>query len=268
MSEYLLAGDDELARLQLQARVWEPAAEALLDEIGVQPGWRCLDLGCGAMGILGPLRRRVGEQGQVAGFDADDKMLAAAHHYAEIEGLDKIELHQGNALETGLPSASFDLVHARFLFPHVAEPSNLLREMMRLTQGGGMVAAEEPDHSSWHFYPPCAAWEELLPLLEKALAMRGDINFGRRLYTLFRDSELAEVQVRAAVVALQDSHPYMRMALVAAEAMRPLMVKAGLATEAKLDELLAAVEACAADPARMMVTFTTAQVWGRKPEEK
>ena len=52
---YLLAGGTaELERLQLQARVWEPDAEVMLDQIGLQAGWRCLDLGCGAMGILGP----------------------------------------------------------------------------------------------------------------------------------------------------------------------------------------------------------------------
>ena len=47
---YLLSsGAAELERLRLQARVWEPEAEHLLDRIGVEPGWRCLDLGCGGM---------------------------------------------------------------------------------------------------------------------------------------------------------------------------------------------------------------------------
>ena len=36
---YLLAGGAaELERLQLQARVWEPEAEAMLDRIGLAPG--------------------------------------------------------------------------------------------------------------------------------------------------------------------------------------------------------------------------------------
>jgi hypothetical protein len=44
---YLLSGGAaELERLRSQARVWEPAAEQLLDQIGVAPRWRCLDLGC------------------------------------------------------------------------------------------------------------------------------------------------------------------------------------------------------------------------------
>ncbi len=58
-SSYLLAGGSaELERLRLQARVWEPEAEALFHCIGVRPGWACVDLGCGGMGVLGPLAVR------------------------------------------------------------------------------------------------------------------------------------------------------------------------------------------------------------------
>jgi hypothetical protein len=60
-ANYVLAsGATELERLRLQARVWEPETERWLDEIGIQQGWACADLGCGAMGIIGPLSRRVG----------------------------------------------------------------------------------------------------------------------------------------------------------------------------------------------------------------
>jgi hypothetical protein len=67
--DYLLAaGDDvELERIRLQARVWEPETETWLDDVKIEPGWRCIDLGCGVMGILGPLARRVGASGRVVG---------------------------------------------------------------------------------------------------------------------------------------------------------------------------------------------------------
>lgn len=69
---YLLAGGSaELERLSLQSRVWEPETEAMLDQIGIQTGWQCIDLGCGAMGILRPLSRRVGVEGHVVGVDVD-----------------------------------------------------------------------------------------------------------------------------------------------------------------------------------------------------
>ena len=55
-SNYLLAGGRaELERLRLQAEVWEEDAATLFDQIPVKPGWECIDVGCGTMGVLRPL---------------------------------------------------------------------------------------------------------------------------------------------------------------------------------------------------------------------
>src|SRR5574341_640738 len=90
---YLLAGGSaELERLRLQARVWEPEAEIMLDHIGLQAGGNCVDLGCGAMGILGPLSRRVGPQGHVVGVDTDAKQLAAARDFVRENQLGNVEI--------------------------------------------------------------------------------------------------------------------------------------------------------------------------------
>lgn len=267
MSEknYLLLSDAEKARLQLQARVWAPEAEALFDAINVAKGWACLDVGCGAMGVLGPLRRRVGANGRVAGIEMDPDLLSAARQYVEDEQLSNIELFQGDANENNFSPESFDLVHERFVLPHVPQPEALLKEMMVLTKPGGYVVLQEPDHSSWNFWPPCSAWQPLLKILESALALRGDINIGRRTFQMATEAGLENVTIRAAVIALQHSHPYMKMPLVAAAAMRPHILSAGLAAEAELDELLQAVEAHTAVASTIMITFTVTQVWGQKP---
>jgi 2-polyprenyl-3-methyl-5-hydroxy-6-metoxy-1,4-benzoquinol methylase len=86
-SDYVLSNSAEAERLRVQARIWEPDVELLPDQIGVQPGWRCLDLGCGAIGILEPLSRRVGPRGKVVGIDRDERLLAAARAYIAEQGL-------------------------------------------------------------------------------------------------------------------------------------------------------------------------------------
>ena len=264
-SNYLLLSDAEKARLQLQARVWEPEAERLFDIIGIEMGWRCLDVGCGAMGVLGVLSRRVGANGRIAGVELADDLFAAAQQYVADEQLSNVELHQGDAHSSGFAPATFDLVHERFVLPHVANPSALLQEMILLAKSGGIIVMQEPDHSSWNFWPSCPAWHPLLRILEAALALRGDINIGRRTFHLAQEAGLEAVQIRAGVVALQESHPYMQMPLVAAAAMRPYILSAGLATEEELDDLITAVSHHIANPATTMITFTTTQVWGRKP---
>src|SRR5260221_10434173 len=115
--KYLLAGGSaELERLQLQARVWEPEAEVMLDHIGLEAGWRCLDLGCGAMGILGPLSRRVGPTGRVMGVDLDARQLAAARAFVQEVGLHNVEIVEQNAYQTGFPRESVDQFIVRFVF--------------------------------------------------------------------------------------------------------------------------------------------------------
>src|SRR5262249_1501098 len=105
---YLLAdGAAELERLRLQARVWEPEVEAMLDRIGLTPGANCLDAGCGALGILGPLSRRVGASGRVVGIDTDPKLLEAARAFVRETGLSNVELLERDAYSTDLPRASF-----------------------------------------------------------------------------------------------------------------------------------------------------------------
>src|SRR5690242_19692608 len=114
-TEYLLAGGKaELERLTLQARVWEPETERILDQINLQPGATCLDLGCGAMGILESLRRRVGSSGHVVGVDMDATLLAAAKGLLEEHGINDIELLTQDAYKSDLPDSTFDLTHVRF----------------------------------------------------------------------------------------------------------------------------------------------------------
>ena len=66
---YPLGGtDSERDRLVNQALQYEPTANWLLDQIGVQPGWRAVDIGCGPIGILNLLSARVGPRGAVVGL--------------------------------------------------------------------------------------------------------------------------------------------------------------------------------------------------------
>lgn len=261
---YFLASDEELGRLQVQAQVWESDAKVMVERIGLGPGSACVDMGCGGMGILGPMSRRVGDAGRVVGFDADRALLDSAAAYVEAEGLRNVELREGDVTNPGLPKDAFDLVHSRFLLPHVDSPLTVLRNKIALVMPGGVIASQENDHSSWSFYPHCPEWDELLDLLEQTFALRGDINIGRRTFHMFKECGLEDVQIRTSVQALQDRHPYMQMPLIGARAMRERMIAAGLTTGKELDRLIQGVEKAVNDPERVQITFTLVQVWGTK----
>jgi SAM-dependent methyltransferase len=267
-SSYLLAGGSaELERLRFQARVWEPEAELMLDRIGVAPGWRCVDLGCGAMGVLGPLSRCVGPQGHVLGVDIDAKLLGAAREYIHDQRLTNVELLELDAYHSQLPRESFDFTHVRFVFGPVGRDQELLHEMLALTRPGGLLAIQEPDCVSWNCYPPNAGWATLKAAIEGAFARAGgDINAGQRTFGLLRGAGLEDVQVRAAVVALQDQHPYKRLPVQFAASLRGRILDSGLLSESELDAAVAECERVAADPQTIVISMVVTQVWGRKPK--
>ena len=267
-NNYLLAGGSaELERLRLQARVWEPEAEIMLDRIGIQPGWNCIDLGCGAMGILGPLSRRVGPQARVIGVDTDAKQLAAARDFVYESKLGNVEILELDAYHTNLPRESFDFTHARFVFAPVGRDEELLQEMLGLTRPGGIIAIQEPDATSWNCYPAHPAWKQLKEAILRAFERGGgDFNAGQRTFRMLHDLKLNDVQIRAAIVALQDQHPYKRLPVQFATSLRKRILDAGILGESELDHLMTECEQLADDPETIVLSFIVTQVWGCKTQ--
>ena len=265
--EYLLANSAvELERLRLQARVWEPEVEIWLDDVGIQSGWHCVDLGCGAMGILGPLSRRVGPTGSIKGVDRDAQQLAAARAYIADDSLSNVQIIEADAFASALPSESFDFTHARFLIGPVGRADALLPEMVRITKPGGVIGLQEPDTASWTCYPPSQSWDALKVAICTAFRNGGgDLDSGRQIYGMLRKLGLEEVRLRAAIIALCDRHPYMRLPVQFASSLRTRIIGDGLMNEAELDVAVAECETIAADPSAVVITFTVTQAFGRKP---
>jgi SAM-dependent methyltransferase len=265
-STYLLAGGStELERLRLQARVWEPEAEVMLDRIDVAPDWHCIDLGCGAMGLVGPLSRRIGPRGHVVGVDIDPKQLVAAREFVQENKLENVEILERDAYDTQLPRESFDFTHVRFVFAPVGRDDELVREMLALTRPGGVVAIQEPDATCWNCYPAHPAWERLKSAILTAFARGGgDFNAGQRTVGMLRRAGLEDVHIRAAVLALQGTHPYKRLPIQFATSLRQRIVAGGILSETELDQAIAECEQVASDPTTIVMSFIVTQVWGRK----
>ncbi len=265
-ANYLLAGGAaELERLRLQARVCEPEAEAMFDQIGVRSGWSCVDLGCGGMGVLRPLSRRVGAHGRVVGVENDAKQLAAVRDYVRENHLTNVEIAEQDAYRTMLPCESFDLAHVRFVFAPVGGNDRLLREMLDLTRPGGVVAIQEPDASSWNCYPAWPAWGRLKNAILSAFARGGgDFNVGQRTYEMLCRGGLEDVHIRGGGCPT-GAAPLTAAAIQFATSLRRRILDAGIMSQPGLDEALAECEQIAADSETIVMSFIVTQVWGRKP---
>ncbi len=264
--DYLLtSGNAEMQRLRLQAQVWEPAAIDFLATLNIQPGWKALDLGCGAMGILRPLALSVGDTGTVVGLDSDATQLAAARSFVEEASLTNVSIIEGNAFNTGLPAGDFDLVHIRFLFAPVGRDAELLAEMLRLLRPGGIIAIQEPDASCWNVAPAHPSWSDLKAAILAAFrAGGGDFDAGCRTFGMLQAAGVKQISQRNAVLAATGQHPYKRLPLQFAGSLKKRILDGGLLSAEQLETCLADVATVADDPASVMTTFIVTQVAGRK----
>ena len=259
-TSYLLAGQaSELQRLQLQSRVWEPAARALLAELPRRDGAAAVEVGCGVMGWLRVLSQWVGGKGSVVGTDIDEKMLAGARQFVEEESLPNVLLLKDDLFQSQLPAHSFDLVHARFQIAPLGRAAEQMAAYLRLARPRGLIVLEDPDMASWRINPDAPAVHQLIQLIENGFrSAGGDFNSGRSLPELLRSAGL-EPQVRAHVVALQPGHPYLRLPLQFAASLRPRLQT--LVPAAELDALLSRAETELARVDTWGTTFTLVQAF-------
>ncbi|OXY92096.1 class I SAM-dependent methyltransferase [Streptomyces diastatochromogenes] len=118
-----------------------PAYAAAVANLGLRPGDRVLDAGCGTGRALTPLRAAVGPSGVVAGIDLTPAMLQAAAR----AGRDRAgRLLLADVAALPLRSASMDAVFAAGLIAHLPKPSENLRELVRVVRPGGMLALFHP----------------------------------------------------------------------------------------------------------------------------
>jgi len=111
----------------------------LVQQAGIRPGQRVLDVGCGT-GTLALQLKRLHPEAAIVGIDPDPKVLARAKRKLERAGLGA-QLDQGFADAMPYEDASFDRVLSSFMFHHLGgdEKLGMLREVRRLLKPGGLL---------------------------------------------------------------------------------------------------------------------------------
>jgi ubiquinone/menaquinone biosynthesis C-methylase UbiE len=154
-SEYIHGADpEEQERLSL---LNELINGPMMRELGLAGGQRVLDLGCGLAQFSREMARVVGASGRVVGVEREVLQLEEAARQAQAAGeADLVELRQGDVLALPLSHeewGSFDLVHARFLLEHLADPLAAVRLMVRAARPGGRIVLADDDHDLLRLHP-------------------------------------------------------------------------------------------------------------------
>lgn len=257
--------DAEKRRLRLQAEVLEHLSDRALARLGSLEGMRALEVACGAMGLLGPLSRRVGAGGRVVGSDVNGAMVEHARAYCHEAELTNVDVVQDDVFASALPARLFDLAHARFVLAPLGRDAEVAAALERLVKPGGIVLLEEPDgFDTWRIFPDGSAHARLFAIIAKTFSHRmGGADAGQRLLPLARSRRWTDVHFDAHVLGLPPGHPYLLTPVMMATALRSPILKD--TPEAELDAAIAEARAASEHPETYGVTFTLMQVWGRTP---
>lgn len=118
------------------SRFLEKDAEEFFRRLGVTPGTRLLDVGCGA-GQLAMIAARAGAE--VTGCDIATNWVDKARARANAEGL-KIDFDEGDAEALPYGDARFDAVVSLIAAMFAPRPDVVAAELTRVCRPGGMIA--------------------------------------------------------------------------------------------------------------------------------
>jgi SAM-dependent methyltransferase len=127
------------------------------DRLGVGPGCRVIDVGCGAGRHSFEAYRRGAE---VVAFDQDQaelstvaEMFGAMELANEVPDRASATTVSGDALSLPFPDESFDCVIASEILEHVPEDEKAMWELARVVRPGGTVAVSVP-----RWFPERVCW--------------------------------------------------------------------------------------------------------------
>ena len=261
---------EEHERLREQARRWETATGRLLDRVGLAPGARCLDAGCGPGVTMRLMARRVGPTGRIIGLDKDAALVESALAMLHESGHRQCEvrLHDLTSAQP-LPEPAFDLVYARLLLFHLPERVEVLRRLWAAVAPGGYLVVHDYDLGPAGTHPGLESAQRMQQVLDRAFGAVGcDVRVGVSLPELLRQAGVGtpdDTDVTGALEPLATARHFLEQTF---RSLLPVALAHGITTEQDAAQLLAALHRDATRyPERPVLLPLLIGAWKRKEQQ-
>jgi SAM-dependent methyltransferase len=217
---------EERKRLSGMEALWDPGSRALLDELGIGHGCKCLEVGAGGGSLVEWMARR---GASVLAVDIDTRFI-------ESLASDAIEVRRVDIRTDELPQSEFDVVHARLVLEHLSDRGQILDRLAATLRPGGWIVIEDYDWS-------CFGFEGQDPRLDNgAEAVMGfmeqagfERDYGRRVVSDLEAAGLTDVrgEGRARIIdSSSESFDFFRLSF---ESLRAALVDAGMLSAEEAD---------------------------------
>jgi SAM-dependent methyltransferase len=210
---------EERARIAGMEALWDPGSRALLDELGIGRGWRCLEVGAGGGSLV---EWMAGRGAHVTAVDIDTRFI---EHLAS----DSITVRRMDIREDELPSAEFDLVHARLVLEHLPDRRQILERLAETLRPGGWIVIEDYDWGSFGFDDEDQGFGHVAEVIMEFMQRAGyERDYGRRVVGDIADAGFTEVRGEGRVRIIDSGSAGFDFFRLSFESLRSAIVDAGL----------------------------------------
>jgi ubiquinone/menaquinone biosynthesis C-methylase UbiE len=124
---------------EFKVRDYFSPRQEIVDEIGLQKGFKVLDYGCGPGGYVPAVSDAIGESGKLYALDALPIALKMVKGIVAKKGLKNVETILSECA-TGLPSGGIDVVLMFDVFHDLGDQQEVLNEMHRVLGPNGVLS--------------------------------------------------------------------------------------------------------------------------------
>lgn len=257
MAEYVMPHTlmGERQRLALLSSLLDPMHRSHIEALGVQPGWRCLEVACGNGSISEWLAGRVSPGGHVAATDLDLRFISDLR-------MPNLEVRQLNILEDPVEAGAYDLITARAVLHHLHDPLLAVERIVSALKPGGIFISVEPD-----MLPATVAEPELMRAfwqgwLKWAATMGIDYSIGRKMPAMLAGRGLESAGAQGYAEFFNGGSQWAIFWIDTIQELQQRMLDSGSITK----QLLAEFNTRYRDPHYWTTVINFTASWGRKPK--
>jgi SAM-dependent methyltransferase len=254
VNEYVLDHhlEGEGRRLALMSRLLDPMHRRHIVELGIGPGDKVLEVGCGNGSISTWMAERVAPDGGVVGVDLDLSLVSA--------GAADVDFRKGDILAGPIDPGGFDLVTARAVLHHVADADRAIANIVASVARGGAILLIEPDFLPVSVAEPSAIKEFWDGWLAWSRERRIDYHVGRKLAPRLAALGLDQIEGVAETAVYNGCSPWADYWMDTVSELRGSLATSGHLDEKLIDTFLAHC----ADPAWWTETISFTAVRARR----
>ncbi|KAI1407901.1 S-adenosyl-L-methionine-dependent methyltransferase [Hypoxylon sp. FL1857] len=169
----------------MDQRTAKNSAAYMLDRLQLMrknnPHLKLLDVGTGPGTISVGFAQTIPE-GYVTAVDLSSEAIRKARGVAEEACMKNIEFLVADIRELPFSDETFDITHCHQVLTHIGEPWNALRELLRVTKAGGIVAVREGDLETECVWPESAGILKFHQFVARMMKLAGgSVTAGRQL---------------------------------------------------------------------------------------